>query len=123
MTLAERPQTTPPRNRPFPGSRGRGRASCPRPGGSRSRTAQRQASEKLIDKLTGWLVADKHIRAGTVAGLRNELLTLKYLGSRSPFVRMLAESHADDCGLRHLSAPSTAAKPKRGRPALARTRA
>ena len=48
---------------------------------------QRQASEKLIDKLSKWLVEDKYMRAGASTTLKEELLTLKYLGSRSPFVR------------------------------------
>lgn len=77
----------------------------------------RQASEKLIDKLINWLVRDKHILARAAAALRNELLTLKYMGHRSPFVRTLAQNHARANGLAHLLAPQAAVKAKRGRPA------
>ena len=50
--------------------------------------------KKLIERLSRWLVDDKHMRSGAVTTLKEELLTLKYLGSRSAFVREMAKSHA-----------------------------
>ena len=91
------------------------------PGWIKIENGQRQASEKLIERITKWLVEDKYMRAGAVNELKEELLTLKYLGSRSPFVREMAKTHAKKL-------PSSAvllaaeepgaykAKPKRGRP-------
>ena len=64
------------------------------PGWIKIENGQRQASEKLIDKLLKWLVGDKYIKAGAATGLREELLTLKYLGSNSAFVREMAKAHA-----------------------------
>ena len=79
---------------------------------------QRQPSEKLIDRLVRWLVADKHLLAKGSAALREELLTLKYLGNTSPFVREMAKKHAATLpsGAALLAVTPTA-KPKRGRPA------
>ncbi len=93
------------------------------PGWIKIENGQRQASEKLIDKLTRWLVEDKYMRAGAATALREELLTLKYLGSRSLFVREMAKTHAKrlpDGGAVLLAAeePGTYKKPKRGRPRL-----
>ena len=64
------------------------------PGWIKIENGQRQASEKLIERLTRWLVEDKHLRGGAANTLKEELLTLKYLGSRSPFVREMAKKHA-----------------------------
>ena len=64
------------------------------PGWIKIENGQRQASEKLIERITKWLVDDKYMRAGAVATLKEELLTLKYLGARSPFLRDLARTHA-----------------------------
>ena len=64
------------------------------PGWIKIENGQRQASETLIDKLTRWLVEDKYMRSGAANALKEELLTLKYLGSRSPFVREMARTHA-----------------------------
>ena len=64
------------------------------PGWVKIENGQRQASELLIDRLTKWLVQSKHLRAGAAATLKEELLTLKYMGSRSPFVQTLAQAHA-----------------------------
>ena len=96
------------------------------PGWIKIENGQRQASEKLLDKLTRWLVEDRYMRAGAASALREELLTLKYLGSRSLFVREMAKAHAKrlpDGGAVLLAAEEPGAykeKPKRGRP---RTRA
>lgn len=88
------------------------------PGWIKLENSQRSPSEKLIESLVGWLVTDKYIRSSAAKGLKEELLTLKYLGSQSPFVRELAKTHAR--GLAHgeaLLAPSSPAeKPRRGRP-------
>ncbi len=88
------------------------------PGWIKIENGQRQASEKLIDKLSKWLVDDKYMRSGAACTLREELLTLKYLGSRSPFVRELAKSHAKKMpsGGIALLAETRAQKPRRGRP-------
>ena len=94
------------------------------PGWIKIENGQRQASEKLIDKLTRWVVEDRYMRAGAASALREELLTLKYLGSRSLFVREMAKAHAKrlpDGGAVLLAAeePGTyKEKPKRGRPRL-----
>ena len=92
------------------------------PGWIKIENGQRQASEKLLDKLTRWLVEDRYMRAGAASALREELLTLKYLGSRSLFVREMAKTHAKrlpDGGAVLLAAEEPGAykeKPKRGRP-------
>ena len=91
------------------------------PGWIKIENGQRRPSEKLLDRLVSWLVRDKHILAPAATALRNELLTLRYLGAASPFLRQLAAKHAADHGLAHLLAPSpAAAKAKRGRPARSR---
>lgn len=64
------------------------------PGWIKIENGQRQASEKLIDRMLKWLVGDKYIKANSVSGLREELLVLKYLGSNSAFVREMAKLHA-----------------------------
>lgn len=64
------------------------------PGWIKIENGQRQASEKLIEKLVRWLVEKKHLRAGAAKTLKEELLILKYLGSNAPFLRELAKSHA-----------------------------
>ena len=64
------------------------------PGWIKIENGQRQASEKLVESLTRWLIADKHLRVGAANTLKEELLTLKYLGSRSPFLREMAKAHA-----------------------------
>lgn len=92
------------------------------PGWIKIENGQRQASEKLIENLAGWLVQDKYMRAGVASTLKEELLTLKYLGNRSPFVRELAKAHAKkmpDGGVTLLTETPRSLKPKRGRPPLA----
>ena len=64
------------------------------PGWIKIENGQRQASEKLIDKLAKWLVTDKYMKAPAANQLKEELLILKYLGNRSPFVRELATARA-----------------------------
>ncbi len=90
------------------------------PGWIKIENGQRQASEKLIERLTKWLVEDKYMRANAVGPLKEELLTLKYLGSRSTFVREMAKTHAKKLpGSEILLAEEPAGykvKPKRGRP-------
>lgn len=90
------------------------------PGWIKIENGQRQASERLIDKLGRWLVEEKYLRPGATAALKEELLTLKYLGSRSVFVRDLASAHARTLpGGPALLNATPAPKAKRGRPALA----
>ncbi len=57
---------------------------------------QRSPSDDLIKKLTAWLVRSKYIRMNAAAMLEEELLTLKYLTSRSSFIRRLAMRNAND---------------------------
>ena len=64
------------------------------PGWIKIENGQRQASEKLIDTLTKWLVSDKYMGKGPATALKEELLILKYLGNRSPFVRDMAKARA-----------------------------
>ena len=94
------------------------------PGWIKLENSQRSPSEKLIESLVGWLVKDKYIRASASKGLKEELLTLKYLGSQSHFVRELARTHARGLSQGEvLLAPSAhGGKPKRGRPKLAMSR-
>jgi transcriptional regulator with XRE-family HTH domain len=92
------------------------------PGWIKIENGQRQASEKLIDKLVRWLVESKYLRVSAASTLRIELLTLKYLGSRSLFVREMASVQArslPDGGSALLASEepgSYKVKPKRGRP-------
>ncbi len=90
------------------------------PGWIKIENGQRQASEKLIDNMLRWLVSQKYVKSNASAALREELLTLKYMGSSSPFVRSLAKAHAaklptGDLILKEEPA-GYRAKPKRGRP-------
>ena len=87
------------------------------PGWIKVENGQRSPSEKLIEKLVIWLVSDKHIKSSKAKGLKEELLTLKYLGSNSMFMRELAKAHAKGLPTGEaLLAPTTGPKPKRGRP-------
>ena len=91
------------------------------PGWIKIENGQRQASEKLLEKLVKWLVGDKYMKAGAAATLREELLTLKYLGARSVFVREMAKKHAktlaNATALLAAEEPGAyRAKPRRGRP-------
>ncbi len=70
------------------------------PGWIKIENGQRQASEKLIERLTQWLVDDKYMKSRAANELKEELLTLKYLGSRSPFVREMAKAHAKEAAER-----------------------
>ena len=93
------------------------------PGWIKLENGQRQASEKLIENLIKWLVSDKHMKANAAGGLREELLTLKYLGSNSTFVREMAKSHAkklpNGAELTAAEDPATyKIKRRRGRPPL-----
>ncbi len=91
------------------------------PGWIKIENGQRQASEKLIEKLSKWLVEDKYMRAGAATAMKEELLTLKYLGSRSKFVQDMAKAHAKKLPsatvLLAAEEPGTyKTKPRRGRP-------
>ena len=87
------------------------------PGWIKIENGQRQASEKLIERISKWLVEEKYMRSGAVNELKEELLTLKYLGSRSAFVREMARTHAQSLpNVEALLAPTPVSKPRRGRP-------
>lgn len=100
------------------------------PGWIKLENGQRSPSEKLIHQLVGWLVEGKHIRSSAAKGLREELLTLKYLGSSSTFLRDLARLHAKTLpGAADLlpqkaaaSKPKFKPKPKHVPPKAARSR-
>ena len=94
------------------------------PGWIKIENGQRQASEKLIVNLVSWLVGDKHIRSGAATTLKEELLTLKYLGSNSAFLRAMAKIHAKSLPGGAALAEDTSvykAKPRRGRPPVKTT--
>lgn len=88
------------------------------PGWIKIENGQRMPSEKLLERLTKWLVEDKYVRAGAAGALKEELLTLKYLGSHSIFVRDLAKAHAQTLpgGAALLAATPHRIKASRGRP-------
>ncbi len=91
------------------------------PGWIKIENGQRRASEKFIEKLSLWLVHDKYMRAGAAAALKDELLTLKYLGSPSKFLQEIARAHARNLPtaetLLAAEEPGTyGTKPRRGRP-------
>ena len=93
------------------------------PGWIKIENGQRQASEKLLENLVRWLIGDKYLKPAPASTLREELLTLKYLGSRSLFVRDMAKRHAK--GLPNATALLTETPGertrKRGRPAGVKT--
>ncbi len=89
------------------------------PGWIKIENGQRHASEKVLEKLVRWLVDNKHLKAGAASTVREELFTLKYLGSNSKFVRELAKAHAGKMPNGNVLLEETATyrtKPKRGRP-------
>lgn len=90
------------------------------PGWIKIENGQRQASEKLITNLVNWLVGDKHLRSSAAGPLKEELLTLKYLGSNSTFLRAMAKVHAKTlpAGAAVLAEDPSPykTKPRRGRP-------
>ncbi len=92
------------------------------PGWIKIENGQRQASEKLITNLINWLVGDKHMRSAAASALKEELLTLKYLGSNSTFLRAMAKIHAKTLpSAATVLAEDTSGyktKPRRGRPPM-----
>ena len=89
------------------------------PGWIKIENGQRQASEKLIEKLTRWLIDDKYMPAKAATTLKEELLVLKYLGNRSVFVREMAKARAKglpDGGTALLAETPKLSKARRGRP-------
>ena len=94
------------------------------PGWIKIENGQRQASEKLINNLVTWLVGDKHMRTGAAGTLKEELLTLKYLGSNSAFLRAMANVHAKSAalGVRRCWLKSTNSGTRPSRVAAARRR-
>ena len=87
------------------------------PGWIKIENNQRQPSEKLIEQLVAWLSKDKHIKANSAKALREELTTLKYMGSNSPFLRILAKEHAKTLpNAAELLTETVPVKRRRGRP-------
>ena len=93
------------------------------PGWIKLENEQRSPSEKLLEKLVTWLVKDKHVSASKAKVLKEELFTLKYLGSNSMFVRELAKGHAKLLPNGETLLEQKPAAPKtRGRPKLSETK-
>lgn len=93
------------------------------PGWIKLENGQRSPSEELIEKLAAWLVHDKYLRSLAAKELKEELLTLKYLGSNSTFLRGLAQGHAKTLANgEDLLTNRPMPKPKRGRPKLTASR-
>ncbi len=88
------------------------------PGWIKIENGQRMPSEKLLGALAKWLVDDKYMRTGAATALKEELFTLKYLGSSSAFVREMAKAHAQTLpgGEALLAATPERLKSPRGRP-------
>lgn len=63
------------------------------PGWAKIENATRQPSDTLLEKLVAWLEKDRYVTKREGADLLEELLTLKYMGHLSPFVRRLARMH------------------------------
>ena len=55
---------------------------------------KRAPSDKLLLELIGWLLKDDYFTLTVAEELLEELLTLKYLESPSPFLRKLARANA-----------------------------
>ena len=64
------------------------------PGWGKIENGQRQPSDEVLHRLIGWLLKNKYVGTSAASELLEELLTLKYLASRSSFVRKLAQKHA-----------------------------
>ena len=94
------------------------------PGWIKIENGQRLASEKLIAAVAKWLVSDKYMRPGAANALQEELLILKYLNVRSPFVREMAKARAKnlpDGGASLLAAdPVLPGARRRGRPSVSK---
>ena len=75
------------------------------PGWIKIENGQRLPSDRLIIEIVRWLVKNKHLAATSSEHLREELLTLKYLGHRSEFVRALAQKRHDALQKEHPEAP------------------
>lgn len=75
------------------------------PGWIKIENGQRLPSDRLIVEIVRWLVKHKHLASGSSEHLREELLTLKYLGHRSEFVRGLAQKRFDALQKEHPEAP------------------
>ncbi len=63
------------------------------PGWIKLENGQRQASDRLLAQFVRWMVVEHAITPTAATRLLDELITLKYLGHSSPFVRALAERH------------------------------
>jgi transcriptional regulator with XRE-family HTH domain len=65
------------------------------PGWAKMENGTRQPSDLLLTNLVAWLVKDRYIKKNESGLLLDELLTLKYMGHLSPFIRDLARRHHD----------------------------
>ena len=64
------------------------------PGWIKIENGQRQPSDEVLHRLIGWLLKDQYVGTCVASDLLEELFTLKYIASRSAFVRKLAYNHA-----------------------------
>lgn len=63
------------------------------PGWIKIENGQRQASDRLIEKLVAWLIREKYVQPQAAHKLQDEFLTLKFIRHSSPFVREMARRH------------------------------
>jgi transcriptional regulator with XRE-family HTH domain len=66
------------------------------PGWAKIENGSRQPSDALLEKLVVWLEKDRYVTKREGKPLLEELLTLKYMGHLSPFVRHLARLHYEE---------------------------
>ena len=65
------------------------------PGWIKIENGQRSPSDELIMRLVSWLLRDGYLSVNTAQALLDELLILKYLGSRSAFIHKMAVNYAE----------------------------
>ena len=69
------------------------------PGWIKVENGQRMPSDQLLMRFVHWLLKDQYVAMNTAGRLMEELLTLKYLGSRSAFIRKLAGMYAEQLSI------------------------
>lgn len=63
------------------------------PGWAKIENGTRQPSDNLLERLVSWLIHDNYLSPHEGDDLLEELLTLKYMGHLSSFVRKLARAN------------------------------
>ncbi len=64
------------------------------PGWIKFENGQRIPSDRMLHRFVSWLMRDNYYNSTAAASLLEELLTIKYLGDRSAFIRKLAYYYA-----------------------------